>query len=142
MKTRLYWTTAIALCAVACSEQQPPPAEEAPAPAPVEKAVAAEPMMDQDFIDHMHLHADRMDELMFALADGDLEGAMVPAYWLGGHQSPDGIRAEWQPFLVGMREAAIGVELATDLETARAAAEQISAHCQACHAAAGVTTAD
>lgn len=144
MKARMYWTTVIALCAVACTEQQPPPqpAEEAPTPAPVEESAQQMVIQDQGFIDHMHTHAEKMDELMFALADGDLDAAMTPAYWLGGHQSPEGIRAEWQPYLNGMREAALAVELATDLDTARAAAEQITAHCQACHAAAGVTTAN
>jgi mono/diheme cytochrome c family protein len=39
-----------------------------------------------------------------------------------------------------MREAAGAVEQAGDLETARAAAQQISKQCQACHAATGVET--
>jgi hypothetical protein len=140
----MYWISILALCVMACSEQQPPPqpAEAAPPPAPAEEQAQPTAIVDQDFINHMHTHADKMDELMFALADGDLDAAMTAANWLGEHQSPDGIRAEWQPYLTGMREATIAVELATNLETARTAAEQITAHCQACHAAAGVTTAN
>ncbi len=50
----------------------------------------------------------------------------------------EGIPSEWQPFLDGMREASIDVEKSADLESARAAAERITAQCQGCHAAAGV----
>ena len=141
MRTHLFWMMAIALFLAAC-DQQPPPADE-PEPTTSETVAQPEepsPMVDQEFIEHMHQHAAKMDEIMFALADGDLDAAHTPAYWLGGHLSPDGIRAEWQPYLTGMREAALGVELATDLDTARAAAEQISVHCQGCHAAAGIAT--
>jgi hypothetical protein len=86
----------------------------------------------------MHAHAEQLDNLNFALADNDLEGAMTAAYWLSGHQEVGGIREEWQPFLEGMREAAQDVEEASDLETARAAAERINLQCQGCHDAAGV----
>ncbi len=84
----------------------------------------------EDFIDHMHVHAERLDELNFALADDDLEGAMTAAYWLSGHQEVEGIREEWRPFLEGMREAAQAVEEASDLDTAKAAAERINEQCQ------------
>ena len=86
----------------------------------------------------MHAHAEQMDELMFALADGDLVGAMTPAYWLGRHKTVRGVPDEWQKYVAGMREAALAVESANDLETARAAAEEISKQCQGCHTAAGV----
>ena len=49
-----------------------------------------------------------------------------------------GIPEEWQQYVVAMRKSAAEVEAATDLESARVAAEQISVHCQECHAAAGV----
>ncbi len=93
---------------------------------------------DAEFIDHMHAHAEQLDNLNFALADDDLEGAMTAAYWLSGHQEVAGIKEEWRPFLTGMREAAQAVEEATDIETARAAAERINDQCQGCHAAAEV----
>lgn len=142
MKTQTIWLAACALCLAACSEGQPPadPSPAAAQPAADATKTRPEPIVDQAFIEHMHEHADKLDNLMFALDDGDLEAALTAAYWLGGHQSPEGIRPEWQPFLAGMREAALGVELATDIETARAAAGQISTHCQACHAAAGIVT--
>ena len=41
-----------------------------------------------------------------------------------------------------MRAAARDVGMATDLETAGAAAERITVHCQGCHAAAGVDSID
>jgi mono/diheme cytochrome c family protein len=62
----------------------------------------------------------------------------VPAYWLSRHDTVTGIPPQWQPFVVGMREAAAAVGDAPDLDTARAAAERITGQCQACHAAAGV----
>jgi hypothetical protein len=136
----------LAFFAAGCAEkQEPEPAVEPQAPPAADTAVAeeqaaaeAESARGADFIDHMHAHAEQLDDLNFALADDDLEGAMAAAYWLSGHQEVDGIRKEWRPFLEGMREAAQAVEEAPDLDTARAAAERISDHCQACHDAAGV----
>ncbi len=87
----------------------------------------------------MHEHATKLDELMFALADDDLMGAATPAYWLSQHDAVDGVPEEWQDYITAMRNAAYEVETATDLESARAAAEEISAQCQGCHTAAGVT---
>jgi hypothetical protein len=145
MKLSLLWTTAIAFCVTACGEQQQPaPAEAPPAAAPEATAeVSTEPVqpeaaVNEEFINHMHAHAEHMDELMFALSDGDLEGAMTPAYWLGRHKSVEGVPDEWQHFVTGMREAALAVESANDIETAQTAAEEISKQCQGCHTAAGV----
>jgi len=140
MKARIICTTALALFFVGCGEKQPP-AEEATAP--LEEAVAIEtptsqPFVNEAFIDHMHTHADQVDEIMIALSDDDLEGAKGPAAWLYRHQEVEGIPAEWEPFLIGMREAASTVESAVDLETARGAAERIVANCQGCHTAAGI----
>ena len=86
----------------------------------------------------MHAHAEQLDNLNFALADGDLPRALTAAYWLSGHQEVSGIREEWRPYLDGMREAAKDIEEAKDLDAARAAAERINEQCQGCHAAAGV----
>jgi cytochrome c556 len=86
----------------------------------------------------MHAHAEQLDELMFALADDDLEAAATPAFWLSRHDTVDGIPEEWQEYVTGMREAAAEVEAASDLEAAKAAAEDISDQCQACHNAAGI----
>ncbi len=140
MRVHALLLTAFALCLAACSKQ--PPAEpEQPATeqaAAVEEVAAQQPEFDQAFIDHMHAHAEQLDELMFALADGDLEAAATPAFWLSRHDTVDGIPEEWQQYVTGMREAAAAVEAAGDLDTAKAAAERISERCQACHAAAGV----
>ena len=149
MNVHLLWLIATALFLAACSKQEPPPEPEepqvaAPASGPQEAASqeTAEPefAVSEAFVDHMHAHAEQMDELMFALSDGDLDGAMTPAYWLSRHKTVSGVPEEWQQHIVGMREAALEVEAATDIETARAAAEKISEHCQGCHAVAGVTT--
>ena len=141
MKVHALWVAAIALCLAACSKQEPAEpqqAESEPAAAPAEETAEAKPEFDQAFVDHMHAHAEQLDDLMFALADGDLEGAMTPAYWLARHETVAGVPGEWQQYIYGIREAATAVEAATDVETARVAAEKLSDQCQGCHSAAGV----
>jgi predicted amidohydrolase YtcJ len=96
------------------------------------------PSVDSEFLEHMHRHAEYLDALNIALAEGDFDAAMTPAYWLSRHDEVDGIPAEWQPYLESVREAAHNVESSADLESARAAAEPITAQCQGCHTAAGV----
>jgi len=91
------------------------------------------------FLGHMHLHAEKLDDLNFALADGDLKAARMPASWLSRHDTVDDIQAEWIPFLYRMRTEAETVESATDLATARDAAERLNAQCQGCHDAAGIS---
>ena len=140
MRVHALLLTVFALCLSACGKQEPaetgqPVADES---AVAEEAAAERPEFDQAFIDHMHAHAEQLDELMFALADGDLEGAMTPAFWLSRHETVAGVPDEWQQYLAGMREAAAEVEAAGDLETATAAAERVSDQCQACHNAAGI----
>jgi len=139
MKIHTLWITAIALCLGACSKQEPAepqPPENDQAAAPVEETTAR---FDEAFISHMHNHAAKLDDLMFALADGDLDAAATPAYWLSQHDTVDGVPEEWRAYVTSMRNAAYEVETATDLETARAAAEEISVQCQGCHAAAGIS---
>ena len=149
MKLHSLLIVGLVLCIAGCAEkkepapepQAAPPAEQAAAETPTEpEAPVAEEETGRsaDFIDHMHAHAEQLDNLNFALADDDLEGAMTAAYWLSGHQEVSGIEEEWRPFLIGMRDAAQAVEEATDLETARAAAERINDQCQGCHKVAGV----
>ncbi len=145
MKTRMLWITSIALCLSACGKQEPaePQAPESGQAAEeaqdVLEAQPTEAGFDEAFVNHMHEHAAKLDDLMFALADDDLVGAATPAYWLSQHEAVEGVPEEWQNFLTGMRNAAYEVETANDLETARLAAEEISAQCQGCHDAAGVS---
>lgn len=134
----------IAVCAMSilgCSKESQDATEQvdeaATTAADAVVAEAAAPH-DESFLRHMHWHAEKLDELNFALEDGDLEGAGTSAYWLSRHDQVEGIPAELQPYLDGMRAAALAVEAATDLDAARAGAEQINAQCQACHLAAGV----
>ena len=152
MKLHALLIVGLALWATGCAEKKEPapePAAAAPEPAVPEPSApepaatetpAAEQQMSRgdEFIDHMHAHAEQLDNLNFALADDDLEGAMTAAYWLSGHQEVSGIEEAWQPYLQGMRAAAQAVEEAPDLDTARAAAERITEQCQGCHKAAGV----
>ena len=145
MKLHKLLIVGFALSVTGCGEKNqavPEPAEEAQMTEPAVVAPVAENKSWQNdtFLQHMHSHAEKLDDLNFALADDDLEAAMTPAYWLSRHETISDVQPEWTPYLDGMRAAARAVEEAADLETARAAAEQISIQCQGCHAAVGVTT--
>jgi len=142
MKLQTLLIATLTLSIVGCAkEEQAVPDEADKAPAPTTAAPPAEKKEWQNdaFIEHMHLHAEKLDDLNFALADGDLEGAMTPAYWLSGHETVSGVPSELLPYLYRMREAARAVEEATDLATAQIAAEEINEQCQGCHIAAEVT---
>ena len=147
MKVHAFLIVGLALIVTGCAEKKEPapePAVEPQAAPTAEPSPAETPEVeegsarDAEFIDHMHAHAEQLDNLNFALADGDLPKALTAAYWLSGHQEVSGIREEWRPYLDGMREAAKDIEEAKDLDAARAAAERINEQCQGCHAAAGV----
>ena len=116
-----------------------PAVEEAPADDPGTTFATIESWRTADLLDHMHAHAEHLDDLNFALDDDNLERAMTSAYWLARHDTVKGLPSEFQPFVDGMREAARAVEAAEDIATARAAAQQIGAECQGCHAATGVS---
>ena len=131
----------LALSVTGCGEKQeavPEPEEAAQMTAPVTPVARNESWQNDTFLQHMHNHAEKLDDLNFALADDDLEAAMTPAYWLARHETVSDVQPEWQPFLDGMRAEARAVEEASDLEAARAAAERITIQCQGCHAAVGV----
>lgn len=148
MTIRALWILVLAAALAACAEKEAPAPEAAepeamPATEPVaEQAPAEAPAPTADvnaaFIAHMHQHAEQLDTLNFALADGDLAAAQGAAYWLSRHDTVEGIPTEWAGFIVGMRQAAIEVEAAADIDAARAAAEGISTQCQGCHTAAGI----
>lgn len=140
MKLHILWIAGFALCMTGCAEkEQAAPAQDdtTEMTMPVAEPTAAE---DETFIRHMHAHAEQLDNLLFTLADGDLERAKMAAYWLSRHETVSGIPADRLPYVVGMREAARNVEEATDLVAARAAAEGITQQCQGCHVASGVET--
>lgn len=122
-----------------CGEKEQVMPETA-APMTEEPAGEAKDWRSEAFLKHMHNHAERLDNLNFALANGDLDAAMTPAYWLSRHEAVNGIPTELQIYLNGMREAARAVELSTDIAAARNAAERITLQCQGCHAAAGIDT--
>jgi len=155
MKIHLLLIAGLALILTACAKKEQETVEpdaEVPAAAgepmaeveeAVEKAVEDTGVSKMNFGDdavlkHMHAHADKMDDINFALADDDLDAAMTPAYWLSRHETVEGIPEAWTPFFDGMREGARAVEASNDLESARAAAAVITAQCQGCHHAAGI----
>jgi predicted small lipoprotein YifL len=150
MKLHTLMVLGIAFAIAGCAEKGPTASEEVneePA-TEVEEAVPAaeaeappaqaEEWRTSAFMEHMHAHADFLDDLNYALDDGDLEMAMPPAYWLSRHDAVSGLPEDLQPYLVRLREAARAVEAAEDVDAARAASEQIAKECQACHVAAGV----
>ena len=139
MNVRTILIALVALGALGCAKEEPPaqqPADAAESPQAAD--AAAQTWKTTAFIHHMHLHANQIDKLNLALAEGDFDGAMTPAYWLSRHDEVDGIPLELQPYIEGMRAAAQEVEAATDFDTARAAAERITVQCQGCHSAADV----
>lgn len=139
MHVRMLLLSAVALSALGCAREEPPARQAVDQPgAPEAVAEETEAWKTDAFIQHMHLHANQLDKLNLALAEGDFDGAMTPAYWLSRHDEVDGIPLELQQYIEGMRAAAAEVEESTDFDTARAAAEHITVQCQGCHAAAGV----
>ena len=154
MKLQLLLVVGIAIGLVACAKKEeavpapvdkPDPATPAVTEAPAAEAQTEAPegeydWRSSDLLDHMHKHAEQLDELNFALDDGDLDGAMTPAYWLSQHDTVSDLPSELQVYVYRMREAASAVEQADDLETARAAAQRVGEQCQACHTATGVDT--
>lgn len=120
-------------------EQAPPePAAETAMepPEPAETAV----WRNESFIAHMHLHAEALDDLNFAIADDDLAAAKESANWLATHDTDSDIQDDWMPHLYRMRTEAEAVVAAPDIDTARNAAMRITAQCQECHAAVGIST--
>ncbi len=143
MKLQTLLAFGFALGMTACAEKDQPVTEavdKTPAPAPAAEVSKATPeeWRNDAFLAHMHRHADHLDDLNIALAEGDIVAAMTPAYWTSRHDSVEGVPCEWQPYLDGMRAASLDVEKSRNLESARAASERITTQCQACHTAAGI----
>ena len=139
---RLFFVTGL-LCALAACEpsdrttEQPSSDTEAP-PAMTTQPVEADIAYPGGaFVRHMHLHAAQLERLYAALDAGDLEAAGAPAYWLSRHETMPSLPDSWRPYVVNMRLAAKTVEDATDLDTARAAADRLADNCRDCHEAAG-----
>ena len=76
------------------TEQQPDLTEPAAEPAPVVSAPvepeAVKPVFGDEFLYHMHAHAERVDEINYALDDGNLDEAKAAAYWLAKHKTVEG----------------------------------------------------
>ena len=134
MKWQVLLLVALAAGVAGCTSKEEPAPVAATATADADKPA----WRTEAFVAHMHDHAEMLDRLNFALADEDLHGALTPAYWLSTHETVNGLPDELQVFVRGMRAAAQAVEEASDLETARTAAEQITVQCQGCHEATGV----
>jgi hypothetical protein len=132
------------VCAVtACAEKEQaasvPAGDTAMAAPDVDSATAVDEVWQNEaFVEHMHLHAERLDDLNFALADEDLEAAKAAADWLATHDTDSNIQSDWMPFLYRMRTDAEAVVEAPDIASAQAAAQRITTQCQECHRAAGI----
>ena len=137
MTVRTFLVGTVALSMIACARDEVPEAVDVAPPAEP-AAEEAHPWKTTAFVQHMHRHAKQIDKLNMALAENDLDGARTLAYWLSRHDEVGGIPAELQKYVEGMREAAREVEESKDFDTARTAAEHVTAQCQGCHAAANV----
>ena len=143
MNLHMILVVGLVLSVTGCAEKEQVISEsvdKAPMTEAVVPAAVDENWRNDSFLNHMHVHADKLDELNFALADGDLEAAKTSAQWLSTHDTVSDIESDWLPYLYGMRTEAEAVQAAPDITTARAAAERISAQCQGCHAAVGIDT--
>ena len=103
-----------------------------------DNAVETKSYQYEGILRHAHKHADQLDLLNDALANGDLAASKLPARWLERHDTMIGVPEDWQPYRAEMRDAARAVESATDIEVAVAASLRISEQCQNCHTAAGI----
>jgi hypothetical protein len=145
MRLHMILVVGFVLSVTGCAEKEQvtsEPVDEAPMTASeaVVPTAVDENWQNDSFVTHMHLHAEKLDELNFALADGDLEAAKTSAHWLSTHDTVSDIEPDWRPYLYGMRTEAKAVQAAPDLATARDASERINAQCQGCHAAVGINT--
>jgi len=143
MKFHKILVVVFVLSMMGCAEKEQAvsePMDEAPMSAAVAITAGNEVWQNDAFREHMHLHAEKLDDLNFALADGDLEAAKMSANWLSTHDTDSEVQSDWLPYLYSMRTEAEAVEAAPDIATARAAAERITAQCQQCHAAVGFST--
>jgi soluble cytochrome b562 len=143
MKLHTLLIIGFALGMTGCAEKEQATPEavdevQAPQPAAESAPAKAEKWRNDEFLEHMHRHADELDELNLALADGDLDAAKASADWLSRHDGVSGLPSELKLYLVNMREAADAVAEANDLEAARPHAERITENCQGCHIAAGI----
>ncbi len=137
MTMRIILVGALALGMLACAREDAPESTDAAPPAD-RLAEETTSWKSTAFIQHMHRHAKQIDKLNLALAEGNFDSAMTPAYWLSRHDEIDGVPPELQQYIEGMRRAARDVEASTDFDSARSAAERITLHCQGCHKAANV----
>jgi len=150
MKLHVLLIIGFAVSVTGCENKEqaaPEQADEVQTTAPAAESMATEePVAEKKsyqyggFLKHMHVHADQVDNINIALADGDLDATKLPARWLWRHDTVDGVPPDWQPYVVGMREAARAVANAADLEAARAASKGITEQCQGCHVAAGIVS--
>jgi len=145
MKLHVLLIIGFALGVTGCENKEqaaPEQAAEAESMAAEEAAVEETSYYFDGIVRHMHAHADQVDIIDIALADGDLEASKLPARWLWRHDRMSDVPTQWQPYLVDMRAAARDIENATDLESARGASKRITEQCQACHIAAGINGDD
>ena len=104
-----------------------------------ETTAVIEGWRDEELLNLMHVRAERLDEVNYALDDGDLEAAKMPAKWLAEHRPIEGLPEQLQPFVDGMRAAAVEIGNAENVEAAKLAAKGVVVQCQACHAATGAS---
>lgn len=141
MKLHTLLIVGLSFSVAGCGEKEKvAPAERDVTPMATEALPAAEKaeIGTDAFVRHMHAHAAQLERLNAALVAQDLDAAQTPAYWLSRHEGVTSTVDEWEQYIGKMRAAAQAVTDATDLESARDAAQDIYEACLGCHVAAGV----
>ena len=82
---------------------------------------------------HMHEHLQSIDSIKQSVIDGNLAAVRQPATWLAEHAPPDGLPADWQPFVRQMKDHAQDVADATTLEAAAMGVSDMARTCGECH---------
>ncbi len=94
----------------------------------------------QDAATHAHMqeHLERVNAIRDAILLSDVESVREPAVWLADHDPLPDIELIYEPFVLSLREHAVEIVSAADVETAAAATARIAVDCGNCHRATDV----
>jgi len=82
----------------------------------------------------MHDRFDAARQIEYAVARGDLPGAITNAHVIANLDEPDFLPA-WKPYIASVRDAAHQIELAGDLDAAGVRTGALGLRCAQCHEA-------
>jgi len=88
--------------------------------------------------DHMHEQLTRISTIKSAIVAGKLEDVREPATWLADHETATGLPAEFESYVIQMRNYARYVIEAQDLASAAESVSEMAKTCGNCHLVNGV----